>query len=322
MQTETHPKPRSAAIIGLGSVGSGWAALNLAHEINVRAHDPGEGAFEISKELITQSWPSLRKLGITSQPKPNLEHLAFFEKISETVAGADLVIENVPENIDLKKDVIAQIDAAASSDALILSSAGGISASQLQSVCHHPQRVLVMHPFNPSHLIPLVEVVPGEKTSAEATERALSFARSIGKQPITLKRELNGHMVNRLQFALVRESIRCLMEGVASAADIDAAVRYGLAPRWLLMGGMQTVAMAGGPGGMRGILDHAGPAMEKWWATEAEFSLTTEIKDQLVEAAKTLSDGGDFADWVHWRDEQLVTLLATQANADAKRPQT
>ncbi|MEM1146176.1 MAG: 3-hydroxyacyl-CoA dehydrogenase NAD-binding domain-containing protein [Pseudomonadota bacterium] len=314
------PPVTTTAIIGLGSVGSGWAALMLAKDIKVQAYDPGKDAQAVSQTLIEGAWPSLIALGLTEKPAPPFEDLHFDNSIAAAVLDADVVFENVPERITVKHEVLAAIDAAAPSNALILSSTGGIETTALQSVCQYPERVVVMHPFNPSHLIPLVEIVPGEKTGTQYTDRALAFARAMGKHPILLKREMDGHMVNRLQFALVREAIRCLNEGVASAEDIDAAVRYGLAPRWLLMGGLHTVAMAGGPGGMQGILDHAGHAMEKWWATDAKFKLTPALKEALAEAANGLNQGAAFADWAAWRDQQLVTLLRLQTSADYERP--
>ncbi|MEL7027842.1 MAG: 3-hydroxyacyl-CoA dehydrogenase NAD-binding domain-containing protein [Pseudomonadota bacterium] len=312
----------TAAVIGMGSVGSGWAALMLAKGLRVRAFDPSPGAAERSKRLIDGAWPSLVQLGLTADATPPFEAVDFCETVDAAVQGVGVVLENVPENLSLKHEILSRTDAAAPPTALILSSAGGIPTSELQSVCTHPERVVVMHPFNPAHLIPLVEIVPGKDTAPEATERAVRFAISLGKHPITLSKETPGHMVNRLQFALVREAIRCVIDGVASPHDIDAAVRFGLAPRWLLMGGLHTVALAGGPGGMRGILDHAGDAMQTWWATEDEFALTEDIKDQLVSAAEELSGGSDFEDWVSWRDSQLVALLGLQKDANLMRPGT
>lgn len=311
---------QTAAIIGLGSVGSGWAALMLAHDLSVRGFDPAEDGVEKSKTFICQSWPSLVQLGLAKTAEPPFENMVFCSDITSVVQGANVIIENVPEKIELKQSVISQVDADASPTALILSSSGGISASDMQKVCNYPDRLLVMHPFNPSHLIPLVEVVPGKQTSVDATERALEFARGIGKHPIVVNGENSGHMVNRLQFALVREAIRCMVDGVATPDDIDAAVRYGLAPRWMLMGGLQTVALAGGPGGMRGILDHAGSAMEEWWSTEKDFKLTPEIKDKLCGAADEVLAGAAFNDWAEWRDENLVNFLDMQAKVDSKRP--
>ncbi|MEM6626605.1 MAG: 3-hydroxyacyl-CoA dehydrogenase NAD-binding domain-containing protein [Pseudomonadota bacterium] len=318
----TASKPvETVAMIGLGSVGSGWAALLLARGVAVKGFDPGGGAADQSRMLIGQSWPSLIELGIASDPEPPFEKMTVCDTIVEAVTGADIIIENVPENLELKHNVMTQIDGAAANDALILSSAGGIAATELQSVCQHPERVIVMHPFNPSHLIPLVEIAPGQQTSQDTVDRTLALARFIGKEPIVVSGERPGHMVNRLQFALVREAIRCLADGVATPQDIDDAVRFGLAPRWVFQGGLQTLAMAGGPGGMKGILDHAGPAMQKWWATEEDYKLTDEIKAQLVDAAEQYAAGAEFSEWVAWRDRQLVNLLRLQSDADAQRPE-
>ncbi len=316
---QRHPV-RNVATIGMGSVGSGWAALLLAKGVRVHAFDPVEGAEARSRELIRGCWPSLVQLGLTQDVAASFDALSFSDTIEDAVCEADVVVENVPENLALKHDVFAKADAAAPAAALLLSSAGGIPATDIQSVCQHPERVLVMHPFNPSHLIPLVEIVPGKDTSAEAVDRALEFARALGKHPVVVSREQSGHMVNRLQFALVREAVRCVIDGVATPQDIDAAVRFGLAPRWLLMGGLQTVALAGGPGGMRGILDHAGEAIEKWWAPGEELKLTDDVRERLVAAADELADGGGFEEWVSWRDRQLVALLGAQADADLARP--
>ncbi|MEM7568337.1 MAG: 3-hydroxyacyl-CoA dehydrogenase NAD-binding domain-containing protein [Pseudomonadota bacterium] len=308
------------AIIGMGSVGSGWAALLLAKGFQVNAYDPGEGAQSTAHALISGCWPSLAQLGLADGDQPPFEALSFAPSVEEAVRGCSVVIENVPEDLALKRDVFARADAAAPPDALLLSSAGGIAASDIQSVCRHPERMLVMHPFNPSHLIPLVEIVPGKQTSEEAAARTLAFARSLGKTPVTVSREQSGHMVNRLQFALVREAIRCLKDGVATPQDIDAAVRFGLAPRWLLMGGLQTVALAGGPGGMRGILDHAGQAMQQWWSPGDDIALTEELKEDLGSAADDLAGDADFEDWASWRDAQLIAVLGVQGQADNARP--
>ncbi|MEO0495948.1 MAG: 3-hydroxyacyl-CoA dehydrogenase NAD-binding domain-containing protein [Pseudomonadota bacterium] len=320
MSSETSSVIKSAAVIGLGSVGSSWAALMLAQGIEVRGFDPGDGADALSKDLIAKAWPSLVQLGLTVDPDPPFQRLTIVAAIEAAVDGAEVVFENVPERLTLKREVLAKVDVAAPSDALILSSAGGIAPSELQVSCERPDRLAVMHPFNPAHLIPLVEIVPGKETSTDTIERAKAFAASIGKHPIVVAEGKPGHMVNRFQFALVREAFRCLADGVASAEDIDAAVRYGLAPRWLLMGSLHTVSLAGGPDGMRGALDRFGRAMEQWWATDGSYELTEDMESQIAAAAGRLNGEAGFADWVGWRDEQLVSLLDLQAHADAARP--
>lgn len=318
-----HPAPSEAekvGIVGMGAVGSGWAALMLAKGLSVKAFDPAEGSELRAAAMIAASWPSLTRLGLSDLAEPPLAGLSFCDTVETAVDGVDVVLENTPEDFAVKQKTIRRIDAATSPSTPILSSAGGIPPSDLQKSCRHPQRVLVMHPFNPSHLIPLVEIVPGSKTARETTEWTRAFARHLGKTPITINRERAGHMVNRLQFALVREAISCLVDGVASAEDIDGAVRFGLAPRWLLAGGLQTVALAGGAGGMKGILDHAGAAMEQWWRPTAGLKLSGDVREQLIAAAEQLSCQADYSEWSAWRDQHLVSLIGLQAAAETVRP--
>ncbi len=310
----------SPAIIGLGSVGSGWASLMLAKGISIRAFDPGENAEQKTKKLILQSWPAIIQMGLSELKEPPFSLLKFYGNIAETVVEANVILENVPEKLTLKQSIIAAIEEAATREALVLSSSGGLPATSLQEACLHPERVVVMHPFNPSYLIPLVEIVPGKRSSKKAIEQALDFAKYLNKYPIVIQKEQSGHMVNRLQFALMREAIRCLVEGVASASDIDAAVRYGLAPRWLLMGGLHTLALAGGPGGMAGILDMAGPAMEKWWEPLGEVKVSSAVKEELLNAEKELGQETSFENWVAWRNQQLIRVLNLQSEADEVKP--
>lgn len=323
MPQETYLRPqeiRSVAVIGTGSVGASWAALFLAHGMEVVAYDPSEGAEERARAFIADAWPALVELKIASEPKPPLGKLRFVESPAIAARAADLVQENTPEKPELKARVLAEIDGAATPDKIILSSTGGIPPSQLQEACAHPERVVVVHPFNPSHLIPLVEVVGGKKTSPEVVQWALEFSRYVGKQPIQLNVEATGHMTNRLQFALVREAVSCLLEGIASAKDIDAAVRFGLGPRWMLMGSLLTLHLAGGPGGMKGILDHAGKAIEEWWTPMSQPHLTPETKARLVAASDEVADGQGIAAWVAWRDEQLVEVIKLQAASESREP--
>lgn len=307
------------AILGLGSVGAGWAALLLAHGAKVRAYDPGTGAPAKAKALIEVTWPSIRALELSGLDTPPLELLSFHKDIAGAAAGADAVIEAVIEDLALKQKVIAAAEVAGP-NVPILSSAGGIPPSALQEDCQSPGRVLVAHPFNPSHLIPLVEVVPGAQTDPYVVDWTCGFLRGLGKQPIVINAERPGHMVNRLQFALVREAMACLIDGVASADDIDAAMRFGLAPRWLLQGGLHTVGMAGGPGGMQGILEHAGDAMQQWWRPSEHLTLDDATKAKLTKAATDLNKGADFEDWAAWRDSALVSVLNQQSRSDATRP--
>ena len=157
-------------------------------------------------------------------------------------------------------------------------------------------------------------------TAPEVVDFAMAFARRLGKYPIRINAEASGHLTNRLQFALVREAVSCLLDGIASAEDIDAALRYGLAPRWTLMGSLLTLHLAGGKGGMKGILDHTAHAIEEWWTPRREVSLSPEVKARLVAASQEVAQGRPVQEWVRWRDEQLVGVFRQQKSADESAP--
>lgn len=314
--TVVHYSPpsaiRSVALIGIGAVGANWAALFLAKGVRVIAHDPSPDAESRARALIEAAWPSLRDLGVAGTEDAPLGNLRFVDTAAEAARAADLVQENTPEKPDLKSRVLAQLDAAASADKIILSSTGGIPPSRLQADCSHPERLVVVHPFNPSHLIPLVEVVGGKQTAEAVIEWAMEFSRYMGKRPIRINAEATGHMTNRLQFALFREAAACLVDGVASARDIDDAVRYGLGPRWALMGSLLTLHLAGGASGMKGILEHAGEAIEEWWTPRKPLQLTQDVKEALIRAGEELTQGETVQAWEAWRDRNLVEILRLQ----------
>lgn len=307
-------------MLGMGSVGASWAALFMAKGLTVLAQDPAPGAEQRARDFIQNAWPALMVLGHTRLADPDWRQLRFVKTPAQAAREAQVIQENIPEQPGLKAEVLAEVDAAAEPHKIILSSTGGIPPTQMQASCRHPERLVVLHPFNPAHLMPLVEVVGGEHTLPEVTQWAMDFARYVGKHPIMLHTEASGHMTNRLQFALVREAVACLVEGVASAEDIDAAVRYGLAPRWALMGSLLTLHLAGGPGGMQGILDHAGPAIQQWWKPSPEPQLTPEVVRTLVEAASQVSADQPVGDWVQWRDRALVNVLSLQNKMESSVP--
>lgn len=308
------------AVLGMGSVGASWAALFMAKDLTVIAQDPAAGAEQRARDFIQNAWPALMALGHTRSAQPDWSRLHFVETPAQAAREAQVIQENIPEQPGLKAEVLAEVDAAAEPHKIILSSTGGIPPTQMQASCRHPERLVVLHPFNPAHLMPLVEVVGGKDTLPEVAQWAMDFARHVGKHPIMLHTEASGHMTNRLQFALVREAVACLSEGIASAEDIDAAVRYGLAPRWALMGSLLTLHLAGGPGGMQGILDHAGAAIQQWWKPSPEPQLTPEAVQKLVEAARQVSAGQPVGDWVQWRDRSLVDVLSLQSKMESSAP--
>ncbi len=311
---------KTIAVIGTGSVGASWASLFLAKGIRVQAYDKHPDARQLTEAFVRDAWNALRELGVTDLTEPNLGLLSFASNIKDAVMGVDLVQENVYEDLNLKREVLEEIEAGISSATLIISSTGGIPPTQLQSGCKNPSRFVVVHPFNPSHLIPLVEIVDGKQTSPEVVAWAMDFVRFLNKEPVHVKLETSGHLTNRLQFALVKEAVACLAEGVASASDIDRAVRYGLAPRWMLMGSLLTLHLAGGKGGMKGILDHAGEAIESWWTPRQVPKLDKELIEMLAQASAEVADQQDVQDWVKWRDEQLVHVLKLQSESKSSQP--
>jgi len=321
MSLISYPPPdsvRSIAVIGTGSVGASWATLFLARGLEVWAYDAGKDAQKKAETFVTSAWPALVALGATANKAPPLANLRFTASAETAAEAAEVIQENISEDPELKCRMLARLDAVADRSKVILSSTGGIPPTRLQTSCSCPERVVVLHPFNPTHLMPLVEVVGGEKTSAEVVAWAMAFARYLGKEPIQLNTEASGHMTNRLQFALVREAISCLLDGIASASDIDKAIRYGLAPRWVLMGSLLTLHLAGGAGGMRGILDHTGPAIEEWWTPRSIPHLDEATKDRLVEAASEVAKGASIEQWIQWRDAHLVDVMKLQASSFAR----
>ena len=300
----------TAGIVGTGSVGASWTALYLAAGLSVVATDTAAGAEERARSFVAEAWPALRRLGLAHEPAPPQDRLRFVATAAMAAAAADFVQENVLEVPEVKGRVLAEIDAALPAGRVIGSSTGGIPPSALQAHCAHPERLVVIHPFNPAHLVPLVEVVGGAATAPEVVDWAMAFARRLGKHPIRVRREAPGHMVNRLQFALLREAVHCLVEGIASAEDIDAAVSQGLGPRWALMGSLGILTLAGGPGGMAGILDHTGAAIDGWWQALGQPRLTPAVRHRLVAAADEIAGGRSLAELIRWRDDKLVDLLA------------
>jgi carnitine 3-dehydrogenase len=313
-------KVKTSAVIGAGAVGASWSSLFLAKGINVIAYDPSPDGEKRAVEFIKNAWPALFELSIAKVEAPPLDKFKFVSTIKEAVLAADVIQENIPEKLALKHQILGEIDGFATPEKIIISSTGGIKPSELQIACKHPERFLVLHPFNPSHLIPLVEVIGGKDTAQAVIDWGVDFATFIGKKPIRLNSEATGHMTNRLQFALVREAVNCLLEGVASAQDIDDAVRYGLAPRWALMGSLLTLHLAGGPGGMKGILDHAGHAIEAWWTPTNFPTLTPEVKEKLVQISNEISNGHEPSDWESWRDINLVKVIKLQTSTNTTLP--
>jgi len=305
---------RTVAIVGTGIIGASWAAHFLAHGLSVVATDPAPGAEARLRAAVAERWPSLVRLGLKDGATP--EALRFAADPAAAVAAADFVQENGPERLEVKRPLFAALDAAARPEVVLASSSSGLLASDIQAACARPERVLIGHPFNPPHLIPLVEVVGGAATSAQAVATAMAFYAATGKRPIHLRKEVAGHVANRLQAALWREAFGLVEQGVASVADIDLAISHGPGLRWALLGPFLNLLLSGGEGGMRHLLDHLGPPMDAWWQDLAATRMTASVKEAVVAGSDSEIAGWDMAAVERARDDLLIGLLQRKAAAE------
>ncbi|MGQ4596812.1 3-hydroxyacyl-CoA dehydrogenase NAD-binding domain-containing protein [Nocardia sp. R6R-6] len=296
------------AVIGTGVIGAGWAALFLARGLDVTAFDPAPGAEQRLRAAVENAWPVLTRLGLSAGATP--ERLRFTASAAAAVADAQFVQESGPERTDLKQRLLAELDQAAPADVPIASSSSGLMPSQLQDMCRdHPERVLVGHPFHPAYLIPLVEVVPGQRTEPAIVDTAMACYAAVGKRPILVHKEVPGHLANRLQAALWREAYSLVERGVADVADIDAAIAHGPGLRWALLGPLVNQHLSGGPGGMAHVLEHLGPPAQAWMDDLGAPQLTPELAARLVCGVDDELAEIDQESMVAQRDELLVELL-------------
>lgn len=300
------------AVIGTGVIGAGWAALFLARGLDVAAWDPAPGAEDALRRAVEGHWPALEAMGLAPGAAP--DRLRWHPSAEEAVASAGFVQENGPERLDLKREVFARLDRAAPPDAVLASSSSTLTASEFQKGCARPGRVLLGHPFNPSHLIPLVEVVGGRQTEGWAIERAMAFYRAVGKHPIRLKRESRGHVANRLQAALWQEAFHLVREGVADVADVDAAIAHGPGLRWALLGPFLNLHLSGGEGGIGALFDKPlWQATEGLWRDLGAVHVDAGLGGRVVDGVAAELAGHDPARVVQRRDEALLDLLRLKA---------
>jgi carnitine 3-dehydrogenase len=299
------------AVVGTGVIGASWTAYFLAQGLDVNATDPSPGAEERLRQAVAQHWPTLERFGLAAGA--SVDRLRFHDSLEDAVSVADFVQENGPERMDFKIELFRRMDAAAPPDAILASSSSGLAISGVQSGCAHPQRVVLGHPFNPPHLIPLVEVIGGELTSAETIERTLAFYAAIGKRPIHVKREVKGHIANRLQAALWREAFHLVEQGVASVADIDTAIAHGPGLRWAVMGPFMNLHLSGGAGGIAHVLAHLGGPIEDWWRDLGAPSMTPALKAQVSEGVAQELGARRTAELEAARDTLLLNLIRAKA---------
>jgi carnitine 3-dehydrogenase len=306
------------AIVGTGVIGASWSAYYLARGFDVFATDPAPNAEANLRKYVDEAWPLLTSIGLSDGA--SRDRLTFTASLQAALVGADFVQENGPERPDFKMKLFADLDAAAPVDSIIASSSSGITPSVMQTNCAHPERVLVGHPFNPPHVIPLVEVVGGAKTSEDAIRRAMAFYASIGKKAIRLNKELPGHAANRLQSALYREVLYLIEQGVLSVEDADAAVSYGPGPRWGVMGPSLQWHLGGGQGGIKHFIEHLLPPMVQMWKVLGTPTVTPELQRTLAEGVMREAAGRSVDQLAEGENETIVELLRLRAQQDL-RPQ-
>lgn len=302
---------RRIAIIGTGVIGASWAAQYLARGFDVIATNPDSNAESRLRKDIDAAWKELTIIGLS--PRATRDRLTFTSNMKEALLEADFVQENAPERPDFKIKLFAEIDDATPSDSIIASSSSGITMSVIQSGCKHPERCVIGHPFNPPHMIPLVEVVGGNKTSPEAIQQAMAFYRSIGKKPIHLRKELPGHAANRLQAALYREVVYLIEQGVLSVEDADAAVSWGPGLRWGVMGPNLLWHLGGGEGGIRHFMEHLMDPLAAMMKTLGNPEVTTELKQTIIRGVMQEAGNRSVEQLAKEENETLLGLLSLRA---------
>jgi 3-hydroxyacyl-CoA dehydrogenase len=260
------------------------------------------------RRFVKAAWPALERLGLA--PGASQSHLTFTHDMSAAVKSADFVQENGPERIDCKQKLYRQLDEFLSADVIIASSSSGLTMSEIQAACQlHPERCVIGHPFNPRHLVPLVEIVGGAKTSEATIERAAEFYAGLGKQPVRLRKEVPGHVANRLQAALGREVYYLVAEGVVSAADVETALSWGPGLRWGIMGNMMLNHLGGGEGGIEHFFQQFTGPMTAWWKVLGQPVLTPEVQKTLIDSVHAEVGSRSISELEAQRDEVLLGLV-------------
>lgn len=313
----SQSKPiRRVAIIGTGVIGASWAALFLAKGLDVVATDVAPDAETALKRFISQAWPALERLGLAHGASQN--RLSFTASLADAVKSVDLVQENGPEKIDFKRTLYRQLDELLDTNVIIASSSSGLTMSEIQSACElHPERCVIGHPFNPPHLVPLVEIVGGAKTSKDTIERVAEFYTSLGKRTVRLNKEVPGHVANRLQAALAREVYHLVADGVVSAADVDTALCWGPGLRWGIMGQLMLNHLGGGQGGIEHFFQQFTGPMTAWWKVLGSPELTPEVQKKLIDGVHAEVGSRSIDELAAERDEVLLGLIELRNKVDA-----
>ncbi len=298
---------KTVGVIGCGVIGAGWAARCLARGLDVVASDPAPGAEDRLRAAVDNAWPALTRVGLW--PGADRARLHFDTDLATVAAAADFLQESAPEREDLKRRLLAELDRHGAPDVIIGSSTSYLMPSCLQADCAHPERLVVGHPFNPVYLLPLVEVVGGERTDAGALAAAQRIYSGLGMHPLLLRKEIDGFIADRLMEAVFRESLHLLDQDVASTGEIDEAIIYGFGLRWAFMGVFLTFHLAGGDQGMRHMLEQFGPALKLPYCNMEAPELTTELIDKIVAGSEEQAAGGSVKELERLRNDCLIAIM-------------
>jgi 3-hydroxyacyl-CoA dehydrogenase len=302
------------AIVGTGVIGASWAAYYLARGFDVVATDPGPQAEANLRKYVDDAWPLLTQVGLSAGA--SRDRLTFSSDMSRALAEADWVQENAPERPDFKIKLFAQMDEATPPGSILASSSSGITMDVIQSGCKRPERCVIGHPFNPPHVVPLVEVVGGAKTSEATIERAMGFYASIGKKPVRLHKALPGHVANRFQAALYKEVLYLVQQGVLSVADADVAVCYGPGIRWGVMGPSLQWHVGGGQGGIQHFMEHLMDPLAGMMKALGTPEITPQLKQTVVDAVLKEAGARSVEELAREENAVLIGLLKLRSAAN------
>jgi len=303
------PSTTPVAVLGCGLIGESWSALFLAHGLDVVAWDPDTAVLAALPQRVERLLGQLQALG-TCSAQPG--RLSVAQSVAAAVGNAGWIQENAPEKTGVKHSLYAEVEAAARPDAVIASSTSSLTWSDLAAGVVRRERLITAHPFNPPHLMPLVELFAAD---AQVLARAEAFYRGLGRETVALKKDAVGHIANRLASALWREAVNIVAEGIADVADVDAALVHGPGLRWSVIGAHMAYHLGGGPGGIAHYLDHLGPSQERRWATLGSPSLTTEVRQLLVDGIAKEAAGRSISALEAERDRGLMLALAARQTA-------
>jgi carnitine 3-dehydrogenase len=301
-------KIKTIGVIGTGVIGTGWVARFLSNGYQVKVWDPAEGSYTKLFSNIERLWPTLVKSGLSKSA--SLGNMVQADSLEAACDGVELVQENVPEDLEIKKTTHKAIDDAASITTIVSSSSSGLLPSDIQKIYAHPERMLIAHPFNPVYLLPLVELVPGKATSQATLDRARSFYAGLKMHPLVVRKEIEGYLSDRLQEALWREILHLVNDDIATTGELDDAIIYGPGLRWAMMGTCLTFHLAGGDNGMAHMLEQFGPALKLPWTHLEAPELTDELIEKMVDGTQAQANGRSVAELEQLRDSCLIEVMA------------